>query len=216
MSTESMKARLAAKRAAAGIDGPATTPLSEIPAAAVFAGVNPPEKDLPPPPVAVIETPVLPPVENTATPIGAEKPKRGRPKKSPPIEVVADITVPAQIRGTTAEQDAAPIGSPGKEMPEQMKYITAAEAAVCGAQMVAQATGDVGMTFTVTWGEERYLAPGEGFRESYVVGPFTATGTVLAGEDLPAAMRRVEAKLNAFAIGHLGEKAASFKRRVAA
>jgi hypothetical protein len=184
VSTESMKARLAAKRAAAGIDVPP----------APFAGVNPPEKDLPPPPVALVEAPVLSPVapaESVATPIGAEPKKRGRPKKI--------------ALATTAEQDAAPIGSPGKETPEQIKHI-AVVAADCD---VSDVVGDVGTTFSVTWAEETYQ-PAD--FHSFRVGPFSASGVVQPGESLPDALRRVNNKLHAFAVGERAEKAASFKR----
>jgi hypothetical protein len=190
-------AKLKAKRAAA---------LGAVEPTKVVVGVNPPEKDLPPPPVEVapvIETPTLPPVENTATPIGAEPKKRGRPRKAA-----------VEPRG---EEVVTPV--------ETQRFITAEEAAKSGAKMVSEdllehpADNDTraslrsaGDTFSVTWGEERFLAPGDGFRESFVVGPFHANGTVLPGETLVDAMRRVEAKLNAFAVVNRAEKAASFAK----
>lgn len=204
----SVMAKLKAKRAAA-LGTAATTEK-------VVVGINPPERGIAASPSAseaevspMIEVPVLPPVTNEATPIGAaaSKKPRGRPKKaaveprgeevvtevvSTPNneDLIADRVGPKGVyRGTTAELAA-------KDFVDGIKD--------------RNPTDSEGQTFTVTWGEERFLAPGDGFRESFVVGPFHANGTVLPGETLVDAMRRVEAKLNAFAVMNRKEKLQSF------
>lgn len=151
-----------------------------------FAGINPPEKDLPVPGSQPA------PVQSEAVSTGngqapaAEKPKRGRPAGSKNAKPAGALQAPID--------DLENVGQ------------IAADRGVAACEL---ATGFE--TVTVTWAEERF-SPIQ--FNSFGVGPFEATGFVRDGETVAQAMTRIYAELSAFAETERMRKAESFKTAI--
>lgn len=150
-------------------------------------GINPPESQLAPAPAVGVTT--LTSVEPVAAPAPvAEAPaKRTRgPNKAKPAAVVP--VTPGETYNVDVDQT-------GMLTLELMSAVPAG-------------SSPTGALVTVTWAEET-ISPVA--YNSFKVGPFTATGTVRAGETIPQACGRLYAELAAFAEQARDAKAITFR-----